>query len=70
VLTLVGSAVGVTGAWFTVRVLQGILFGVSPTDLQVFVLVPLGLAVVAFAACWIPARRATRLNPLTALRQE
>jgi putative ABC transport system permease protein len=70
VLTLVGSVAGVAGALATVRLLQGLLFGVSPTDPQVFVLVPLGLAAVALLACWIPARRATRLNPLAALRHE
>jgi predicted permease len=70
VLTLVGSAAGIGGALATVRLLQGLLFGVSPTDPQVFVVVPIGLAAVALLACWIPARRATRLNPLAALRHE
>jgi ABC-type antimicrobial peptide transport system permease subunit len=70
VLTIAGSIVGLVGAWFTVRVLQGLLFAVSPTDPQVFVLVPLGLVAVALLACWIPARRAMRLNPLAALRHE
>jgi len=70
VLTIVGSIAGVAGALAIVRVLRGLLFGVSPTDPQVFVVVPIGLAGVALLACWIPARRATRLNPLAALRHE
>ena len=70
VLTVLGAMAGIAGALAAVRVLKGLLFGVSPTDPQVFVLVPLGLAAVALLACWIPARRATRLNPLAALRHE
>ena len=70
VLTAAGSIAGVAGALAAVRVLRGLLFGVSTTDAQVFVLAPIGLVAVAFLACWIPARRATRLNPLAALRHE
>ena len=70
VLTIAGSIAGIAGALYTVRVLQGLLFNVSPTDPQVFLLVPIGLVSVALVACWIPARRATRLNPLAALRHE
>ena len=70
VLTVIGSIAGIGGALAAVRALRGLLFGVSPTDPQVFVLAPIGLVAVALLACWIPARRATRLNPLTALRHE
>ena len=65
-----GSLVGVAASLAAVRTVERLLFGVSPTDPQTFVMVPLGLTAVAFLACWIPARRATRLNPLTALRHE
>jgi putative ABC transport system permease protein len=53
-----------------VRVLSSMLIGVSTYDLTTFVVVPLLLAVVAFVACLIPARRATKVNPLVALRYE
>jgi predicted permease len=69
-LTLAGSGIGVAAALATVRLVQRLLFGVSPTDPQVFAIVPIGLLAVALLACWIPARRATRLNPVRALRHE
>jgi putative ABC transport system permease protein len=52
------------------RLIERLLFGVSPTDPVVFAVIPLVLASVALLACWIPARRATRLSPLAALRHE
>ena len=70
VLTVAGSVAGVALSLAAVRGIERLLFGVSPTDPQTFVMVPLVLVAVAFLACWIPARRATRLNPLTALRHQ
>ncbi len=52
------------------RVLSGLLFGVSERDPLTFVLVALTLLVVALGACWIPARRAVRVEPVMALRDE
>jgi len=52
------------------RLMRKLLYGVQPTDPVTFVAVALGLAVVAILACYIPARRAMRINPMTALRYE
>jgi len=49
---------------------QRLLFGVSATDPLTFAVIPLLLAIVALMACWLPAWRATRMNPLAALRYE
>jgi putative ABC transport system permease protein len=70
VLTLVGVVVGLGAAFALARVLQSLLFGVEARDPAVFVAVPLVLSAVAFLAVWIPARRASRVDPLVALRYE
>ncbi|HUE87286.1 MAG TPA: ABC transporter permease [Vicinamibacterales bacterium] len=67
---LAGLAAGVVGAVFLTRFLRSLLFGVSATDPTTFAIVAGGLLAVAAAACWIPARRATRVDPLVALRTE
>ena len=69
-LTLIGLVLGVGAALALTRVVQGVLFGVSATDPLTFLLIPPILGCVALVACWLPARRATRMNPLAALRYE
>ena len=69
-LTAVGVALGIAGALAASRVLAGFLFGVTPTDLAVFVSVPAVLGAVALGACVIPARRAARVDPVTAIRSD
>ena len=68
-LAAAGSVLGVVGAFATTRWIRSLLFEVSPTDPMVFVGLPLLLGVVALAACYLPARRAARSDPLTALRE-
>jgi ABC-type lipoprotein release transport system permease subunit len=69
-LALIGAAVGVAGALATTRVMSSLLFGVAPTDLVTFAAVVVVLVIVALLACYIPARRATKVDPLVALRYE
>jgi putative ABC transport system permease protein len=69
-LCLVGIAVGISGAFAVIRLMKSLIFGVSPTDPLTFASVAVLLAGVAFAACWIPARRASRVDPMVALRHE
>jgi len=69
-LALIGVLIGFALSLALARVLSSVLIGVSAYDLTTFVVVPLLLAVVAFIACLIPARRATKVNPLVALRYE
>jgi putative ABC transport system permease protein len=69
-LTLVGIIAGLAGAAALSRVMGSLLFGVDSTDLVTFTSVAILLAIIAFAACYIPARRAMRVDPLVALRYE
>jgi ABC-type lipoprotein release transport system permease subunit len=69
-LTLVGVALGMCGALAAARALEGLLFGVGATDAATYVSVALLLGLVALLACWIPARRATQVDPTVALRYE
>jgi len=67
-LSLVGVALGLGAAWIGVRYMSSMLYGVQARDPAVFVGVPLLLAVVALLAIWLPAGRASRIDPLGALR--
>jgi predicted permease len=70
VLTLIGIAVGLIGALTLTRVLSGLLFGVGSTDPATFTAIVLLLTFVSMIACYIPARRATRVDPLIALKYD
>jgi putative ABC transport system permease protein len=70
VVTLLGLVIGVGGAYGATRLLTNQLFGVTPMDPDTIGAVALVLIVVAFLACYIPGRRATKLDPLSALRVE
>jgi putative ABC transport system permease protein len=65
-----GIVLGLIGALGLTRLLRGLLFGVGPTDPLTFVAVPLLLVSVVLLACWLPARRAARVDPMEALRHE
>jgi predicted permease len=67
--TSVGIAIGLALSWYLARFLRQMLFGVSAHDVSIFAGVTLILMLVAIAACYIPARRATRVDPMVALRE-
>ena len=69
-LVLWGLVIGLGGAFALTRLMSSLLFGVSTTDATTFVLVAVGLMLVGVFACYLPARRATRVDPLIALRYE
>jgi len=69
-MTLVGTAIGVAASAALARLMSSLLFGVSAVDPATFVAIPLLLVAVALAACYVPARRAMRVDPLQALRSE
>ncbi|HKZ02178.1 MAG TPA: FtsX-like permease family protein, partial [Pyrinomonadaceae bacterium] len=69
-LAVIGIVVGLGGAWAVTRFLGSLLVSVSATDAFTLIAVSVGLLVVALLACYIPARRATKVDPLVALRYE
>lgn len=69
-LTGVGLLLGLAASWAATRALKNMLYGVSSTDPLTFAAVAILLTLIALAACWIPARRASRLDPIVVLREE
>jgi ABC-type antimicrobial peptide transport system permease subunit len=69
-LTVAGLAIGVVGAIAATRVIRAMLFGVGATDPVTYRVVVLALGAVALLACYVPARRASRVDPLVALRAD
>ena len=65
-----GLGLGLIGALAATQLLRNLLFGISPTDPATFLVIPLLLLAVAWFACWLPARRASRVDPMVALRTE
>jgi len=69
-LVAIGIPIGLGAAYLLTRLISSMLFGVSPTDWPNFTLLPFLLASAALAACYIPARRATKVDPMVALGDE
>jgi ABC-type lipoprotein release transport system permease subunit len=67
---IAGTALGAIGAFALTRTMSGLLFGVSSFDAGTFAAMAMALVGVTMLACWVPARRASRVDPLVALRYE
>jgi len=67
---IAGTVLGAAGAFALTRTMSGLLFGVSSFDAGTFALMAAALMAVTMLACWIPARRASKVDPLVALRYE
>jgi ABC-type antimicrobial peptide transport system permease subunit len=68
VLLGIGLVLGVIGSLLATRLIQGLLFGVTPTDPVTLAGVAIAMAAVGVAACWLPARRAAKVDPAVAIR--
>jgi ABC-type antimicrobial peptide transport system permease subunit len=68
VLLIAGLLVGLLGAFSAARVIRGLLFGVTPSDPATLLVVASVMAVIGIIACWIPARRAARIDPAITMR--
>ncbi len=69
-LAAIATALGWPAAWTLSKLAASFLYGIQPHDAITFAVAPVVLAAVALAACWIPARRAARINPTEALRMQ
>jgi ABC-type antimicrobial peptide transport system permease subunit len=70
ILGVIGTVIGGAGAYGLTRLIRGLLFGVSAVDPPTFIVMALALIGVTLLACWVPARRATKVDPMIALRYE
>ena len=66
----VGGAIGLIASYALTRLMKTMLFGVSATDPLIFTVIALSLVLIALFACWMPARRAAKVDPMIALRCE
>ena len=69
-VTVIGIAAGIAAAIVGARAVQTLLFNIAPTDPMTYVAITATLAIIALIASYLPARRATRINPMAALRAE
>jgi putative ABC transport system permease protein len=69
-LAIAGSLIGVTGAFFLRKIMASLLYGLSANDPLILCIVPCVMVLVIVLACWLPARRATKIDPMSALRYE